>query len=63
MRAVPLLCELHPGICLTPEEKAQKNLSVAARTSQTDTVQYKNNEQCNTQKKTSNTEHYNVTEQ
>jgi hypothetical protein len=36
---------------------------VAARTSQADTVQYKNNEQYNTQKKNSNTEQYNVTEQ
>jgi hypothetical protein len=24
---VPRLCELYPGICLTTEEKAQKNLS------------------------------------
>jgi hypothetical protein len=24
---VPSLCELYPGICLTTEEKAQKNLS------------------------------------
>ena len=27
MRAVPRLCEFYPGICLTPEEKARKNLS------------------------------------
>jgi len=27
MRAVPRLCELYPGICLTTEEKARKNLS------------------------------------
>jgi len=27
MRAVPLLCEFYPGICLTTEEKAWKNLS------------------------------------
>jgi hypothetical protein len=27
VRAVPRLCELCPGICLTPEEKARKNLS------------------------------------
>jgi hypothetical protein len=40
-----------------PEEKAWKNLSlVSARTTQADTVQYKNNEQYNTQKKNSNTE-------
>ena len=27
MRAVPHLCEFYPGICLTTEEKARKNLS------------------------------------
>ena len=27
MWAVPRLCELYPGICLTTEEKARKNLS------------------------------------
>jgi len=27
MRAVPRLCEFYPGICLTIEEKARKNLS------------------------------------
>ena len=27
MRAVPRLCELYPGICLTTEEKARKYLS------------------------------------
>jgi len=27
MLAVPCLCELYRGICLTPEEKAQKSLS------------------------------------
>jgi hypothetical protein len=27
VRAVPRLCELYPGICLTAEEKARKNLS------------------------------------
>jgi hypothetical protein len=27
VRAVPLLCEFYPGICLTNEEKAGKNLS------------------------------------
>jgi len=26
VRAVPRLCELYPGICLTTEEKAQKTL-------------------------------------
>jgi hypothetical protein len=27
MRAVPRICELYPGICLTTEEKVRKNLS------------------------------------
>jgi hypothetical protein len=27
VRAVPRLCELYPGICLTTEEKARKTLS------------------------------------
>ena len=27
MRDVPRLCEFYPGICLTIEEKARKNLS------------------------------------
>jgi len=27
VRAVPHLCEFYPGICLTTEEKARKNLS------------------------------------
>jgi hypothetical protein len=27
VRAVPRLCELYPGICLTAGEKARKNLS------------------------------------
>ena len=27
MRAVPCLCEFYPGICLTTEEKARRNLS------------------------------------
>jgi hypothetical protein len=26
-RAVPRLCDLYPGICLTTEEKSRKNLS------------------------------------
>ena len=29
--AVPRLCELYPGICLTTEEKARKNLSQGSR--------------------------------
>jgi hypothetical protein len=28
VRAAPRLCELYPGICLTTEEKAGKNLSL-----------------------------------
>ena len=31
MWAVPRLCEFYPGICLTTEEKAQKNLSQGRR--------------------------------
>jgi hypothetical protein len=31
VRAVPRLCELYPGICLTTEEKARKNLSYGSR--------------------------------
>ena len=29
--AVPLVCELYPGICLTTEEKARKKLSQDSR--------------------------------
>jgi hypothetical protein len=43
VRAVPRLCELYPGICLTTEGKAGKT---SARV-----TKYKNNEQYNTQKK------------
>ena len=32
MRAVSRLCELYPGICLTTEEKARKNLRQGSRT-------------------------------
>jgi hypothetical protein len=32
VRAVPRLCELYPGICLTTEEKARKTLSQGSRT-------------------------------
>jgi hypothetical protein len=64
VRAVPRLCVLYPGICLTTEKKDGKtSVSVAARTSPENTVKHKNNEQYNTQKKNSNTEQYNVTEQ
>jgi hypothetical protein len=31
VRAVPRLCKLYPGICLTTEEKARKNLSHGSR--------------------------------
>jgi len=31
VRAVPRLCELYPGICLTTEEKARKTLSQGSR--------------------------------
>jgi len=29
---VPLLCEVYPGICLTTEENARKNLSQGKKT-------------------------------
>jgi hypothetical protein len=62
--AVPRLCELYSGISLTTEEKAWKTLSYgSSSTPQADTVQYKNNEQHNTQKKNNNKEQYDVTEQ
>ena len=32
VRAVPRFCGLYPGICLTTEEKARKNLSQGSRT-------------------------------
>jgi len=32
VRAVPRLCEFYPGICLTTEEKARKNLSQGKKT-------------------------------
>jgi hypothetical protein len=31
VRAAPRLCELYPGICLTTEKKARKNLSWVAQ--------------------------------
>jgi len=31
LRAVPRLCELYPGICLTAEEKSRKNFSQGSR--------------------------------
>jgi hypothetical protein len=35
VRAVPRLCQLYPGICLTTEEKARRNLSQLSRWSRT----------------------------
>jgi len=32
VRAVPRLCGFYPGICLTTEEKARKNLSQGSHT-------------------------------
>ena len=40
MRAVPHLCELYPGICLTTEEKAWKNLSQGSRRVSVGTIQF-----------------------
>jgi hypothetical protein len=31
VQAVPRLCELYPGICLTNEEKARKNFSYGSQ--------------------------------
>jgi len=31
VRAVPRLCELYPGICLTTEEKTRKNISLGKK--------------------------------
>jgi hypothetical protein len=45
------------------KKHGRTSVRLAARTSHADTVQYKNNEQYNTQKRNSNTECYNVTEQ
>ena len=39
VRAVPRLCEFYPGICLTTEEKARKNLSRGKK----NLSQFKNN--------------------
>jgi hypothetical protein len=45
------------------KKHGKTSVRVAARTTQADTVKYKKNEQYNTQKKNSNTEQYDVTEQ
>ena len=44
MRALPRLCELHPDICLTTEEKSQKSLSQGSQRVPVDTTT-KNTEQ------------------
>ena len=38
---MPRLCELYPGICLTTEEKARKNLSQGSRRVPVGTIQTK----------------------
>ena len=38
MRAVPRLCKFYPGICLTTEEKARKNLSQSKKNLSQSTV-------------------------
>jgi hypothetical protein len=43
--AVPLLCELYPGICLTTEEKARKNLNQGSRRVAVGTVKREHTEQ------------------
>ena len=45
MRAVPHLCELYPGIFLTTEEKAQKNLRQGSRRVPVDTMKTEYTEQ------------------
>jgi len=42
VRAVPRLGELYPGICLTTEEKARKNLSQGSQTVRIHTPNNKN---------------------
>jgi hypothetical protein len=45
VRAVPRLCKLYPGICLTPEEKARKILSQGNRGVPVDTMKTEYTEQ------------------
>jgi len=45
VRAVPRLCELYTGICLTTEEKARKNLSQGSRRMPVGTIKRKYTEQ------------------
>jgi len=42
---VARLCELYPGICLTTEEKARKNLSQGSRRMQVGTMKTEYTEQ------------------
>jgi hypothetical protein len=61
---VPSLTSYILAFALQLRDKHGKpSVRVAAHTSQTDTVQYTNNEQYKTQKKNRNTKYYNVTEQ
>jgi hypothetical protein len=62
--ADPVFASYTLALALQLRKKHGKtSVRVAARTSQADTVQYKNNEQYNTQKEKNNTEYYDVTEQ
>jgi len=45
VRAMLRLCELYPGICLTTEEKARKNLSQGSRRVPAGTVKTEYTEQ------------------
>ena len=42
VRAVPRLCELYPGICLTTEEKARKTLRQGSRRVPAGTMKIRN---------------------
>ena len=45
LRAVPRLCQLHPGICLTTEEKTRINLTQGSRRVPVGTMKTKHREQ------------------
>ena len=45
VQAAPPICELHPGICLTTEEKARKTPSQGSRRVPTGTMKTKYTEQ------------------
>jgi predicted ATP-dependent serine protease len=63
-RPCPVFASYTLAFALQLREKHGKtSATVAAHRAQAGTVQYKNNEQYNTQKKSSNTEQYDVTEQ